>query len=66
VVMSAYKTEDPEFVYRQGVGFLGIYTLQCCRHNLKCIVIVCTGEKINDLKNLLKNRSCSLIVSGPG
>jgi hypothetical protein len=27
---------------RQGVRFLGIYTLKCCCHHLICIVIVCT------------------------
>jgi hypothetical protein len=28
--------------------FLGIYAYLCCCHNLICIVIVCTWEKIND------------------
>jgi hypothetical protein len=42
VIASAYRTEDPGFESRQGVRVLGIYTLQCCCHNLICIVIVCT------------------------
>jgi hypothetical protein len=42
VIASAYRTKDPGFESRQGVRFLGIYTLQCCRYNLICIVIVCT------------------------
>jgi hypothetical protein len=42
VIPSAYRTEDPGFESQQGVRFLGIYTLQCCNHNLICIVIVCT------------------------
>jgi hypothetical protein len=45
VIAFAYRTEDPRFESRQGVRFLGIYTLQCCFHNLICIVIVCTWEK---------------------
>jgi hypothetical protein len=40
VIASAYKTEDPGFDSRHGVRFLGIYTLQCCCHNLICMVIV--------------------------
>jgi hypothetical protein len=47
VIASAYRTEYPGFESHQGVRFLGIYTLQCGCHNLICIVIVCTGEKIN-------------------
>jgi hypothetical protein len=42
VTAAAYRTEDTRFEPRQGVRFLGIYTLQCCCHNLICIVIVCT------------------------
>jgi hypothetical protein len=42
VIASAYRTKDPRFESHQGVRFLGIYTLQCCCHNLICIVIVCT------------------------
>jgi hypothetical protein len=42
VIASAYITEDPEFESRQGMRFLGMYTLQCCCHNLICIVIVST------------------------
>jgi hypothetical protein len=42
VIASAYRIEDPEFKSRQGVRFLRIYTLQCCCHNLICIVNVCT------------------------
>jgi hypothetical protein len=33
---------DPGFESRQGVRLLGLYTLQCCCHNLECIVIVYT------------------------
>jgi hypothetical protein len=32
VIATAYRTEDPGFKSRQGVRFLGIYTLQCCCH----------------------------------
>jgi hypothetical protein len=39
------RTEDLGFESCQGVRFLGIYTLQCCCHNLICIVIVCTWEQ---------------------
>jgi hypothetical protein len=35
------RTEDPAFESRQGVRFLGLYTLQCCCLNLICIGIVC-------------------------
>jgi hypothetical protein len=45
VIASAHRTEDPVFESRQGVWFLGIYTLQCLCHTLICIVIVCTLEK---------------------
>jgi hypothetical protein len=45
VIATAYRTEDPGFESRQVVRFLGFYTLQCCCHNLVCIVIVCTWEK---------------------
>jgi hypothetical protein len=50
VITSAYRSEDPGFESRQGVRFLGIYTLQWCFHNLICIVIVCIilEKKIND------------------
>jgi hypothetical protein len=49
VIASTYRTEDPGFESRQGVRFfLGIYAYLCCCHNLICIVIVCTWEKIND------------------
>jgi hypothetical protein len=34
VIASASRTEDPGFESRQGVRFLGLYTLQCCYHNL--------------------------------
>jgi hypothetical protein len=37
-----------------GVRFFGIYTLQCCCHNLKCIVIVCTREKEIRIKSFEK------------
>jgi hypothetical protein len=40
VIASSYRTEDPWFESRQGVRFLGIYTMQCCCHYLICIVIV--------------------------
>jgi hypothetical protein len=40
VIESAYRTEDHGFESRQGVRFLGIYILQCCCHNLICIVIL--------------------------
>jgi hypothetical protein len=40
VKSSAFRTEDPGLESRQGTRFLGIYTLQCCCHNLMCIVIV--------------------------
>jgi hypothetical protein len=33
---------DPGFESRQGVRFLGIYTLQCCCHNL---ISLCVLEK---------------------
>jgi hypothetical protein len=42
VIASAYRTEDPWFESRQGVRFLGLYTLQCCCQNLIFIVIVFT------------------------
>jgi hypothetical protein len=45
VIASAYRTEDPGFESRQGVRFLGIYTLQCSCRSLIFIVIVCTWEK---------------------
>jgi hypothetical protein len=45
VIPSACRTEDPGSEFRQGLRFLGIYTLQSCCHNL--IIIVC---KINALK----------------
>jgi hypothetical protein len=44
VIAFAYRTEDPVFKSRQGVRFLGIYTVQCSCHNLICIVIVCNLE----------------------
>jgi hypothetical protein len=37
-----YITEDPKFESRQGVRFLGVYTLECCCHNSIRIVIVFT------------------------
>jgi hypothetical protein len=40
VIAAAYRTEDRRFESRQGVRFLGLYTLQCCSQNLICIVIV--------------------------
>jgi hypothetical protein len=43
-IASASSTEDPGFESRQGVRFLGLYTLQCCCENLICIVIVCIWE----------------------
>jgi hypothetical protein len=42
VITSAYRTGDPGFESRQGVGFLGCYSLQCSCHNSRCIAIVCT------------------------
>jgi hypothetical protein len=48
VIAAAYRTEDPGFEFHQGVRFLGVYTLQCCCHNLVCIDIVLTWKKIND------------------
>jgi hypothetical protein len=41
-IAPAYRTEDAGFESRQGVRFLGLYTLQCCCRNLVCIVIVFT------------------------
>jgi hypothetical protein len=41
LVFTASKTEDSGFESRQGVGFLGLYTLQCCCQNLVCSVIAC-------------------------
>jgi hypothetical protein len=40
VIASAYRTEDPGFESRQGVRFIGVFSLQCRCHNLICIVIV--------------------------
>jgi hypothetical protein len=34
---SASRTEDPGFESRQGVRFLGLYTLQCCCQNLNAL-----------------------------
>jgi hypothetical protein len=48
VIAFADRTEDPGFESRQGVRFLGIYTLQWCCHTLIYIVIVCTWEIMND------------------
>jgi hypothetical protein len=65
VIASAYRTEDPGFESRQGVRFLGIYTVQCCCHNLISIIsiiIVCMylNEKNKDLKKRKKERiSCT-------
>jgi hypothetical protein len=47
IAYMAQLNGSPGFESRQGASFLGIYTLQCCCHNLICIVIVCTWEKIN-------------------
>jgi hypothetical protein len=54
-IASSYKTEDPGFESRKGVRFLGLPTLQCCRPNLICIVIVCSWRKKNFEKNFEKN-----------
>jgi hypothetical protein len=63
VIVSSYRTEDYGFESRQGVRISGIYTLQCCYHNLMCIVIVCTWEKLMR-KNLFlkKNLFWSLVT----
>jgi hypothetical protein len=45
VIESAYRTKVPGFESRQGVRFFGIYTLQCCCHNLIRIVIVMRNNK---------------------
>jgi hypothetical protein len=55
VIAAAYRTEDPGFKSRQGARFLGIYALQCCCHNLICIVIVL--EKKKRFKKYLKKES---------
>jgi hypothetical protein len=46
VIAYAYKREDLGFESRQGIfKILRTYTLECCCHNLICIVIECTWEK---------------------
>jgi hypothetical protein len=57
VIAYAYRTEDPRFVSRQGVRFLGTYTLRCCCHNLICIVVVCTWDKMKRLNFLMECQS---------
>jgi hypothetical protein len=39
-IASDYRTEDQGFEPRQGVRFLGLYTLQLCCQNSRCIAIV--------------------------
>jgi hypothetical protein len=46
VIASAYRTEDPGFVSRQGVRFLFLYTVQCCCHKHNALSL-CLSEKIN-------------------
>jgi hypothetical protein len=42
---SFHYIENTGFESRQGVSFLGIYTKQCCSHNLKNALSLCVLEK---------------------
>jgi hypothetical protein len=54
VIASAFRTEDdPGFEFCQGVRILGIYTLQCCFHDLYALSL-CVVEK-NKCLNFFKS-----------